>query len=34
MDVQGLPPDVLQELVRDYSGANLATRECRTDADL
>ncbi len=31
-DVQGLPTDLLQELVRDYSGTKLSTRACPADA--
>ena len=34
MDVQGLPPDLLQELVRDYSGTKLSSRSCPSDAVL
>ena len=31
-DVQGLPTDLLQELVRDYSGTKLSTRACPANA--
>ncbi len=33
-DVQGLPPDLLQELVRDYSSTKLSTQTCPSDAVL